>query len=124
MRILVTGAAGITGRAVIGALKKTGDNIQIRAFVHRQDQGDIVRSCGASETVAGDMLDTALVRAAMQGVDAVYHICPTADPQEFEIGKTVYSAAEEAFPDSYITLFCTPFSPICLTTRRSTGWSA
>lgn len=96
MRILVTGAAGITGRAVIGALKKTGDNIQIRAFVHRQDQSEIVRSCGASETVAGDMLDTALVRAAMQGVDAVYHIGPTAHPQEFEIGKTVYSAAEEA----------------------------
>lgn len=96
MRILVTGAAGITGRAVISALKKKGSDIQIRALVHRQTQSDIVRGCGAAETVAGDMLDPAVVRTAMHGVDAVYHICPTADPHEFEIGKTVYSAAEEA----------------------------
>lgn len=95
MRVLVTGAAGITGRAVISALKDRAGDTTIRAFIHRNEHSGAVRGCGACETVVGDMLDPEDVRRAMESVDSVYHICSTANPREYEIGKTVYSAAEE-----------------------------
>ena len=92
--ILVTGAAGKTGRAVISALVAKGE--QVRALVHHDEQTKFVKSVGAKESVVGDMRDTnTLVRAA-RGVRAIYHICPNVNPDEVLIGKTAIAAAQAA----------------------------
>jgi uncharacterized protein YbjT (DUF2867 family) len=87
--ILVTGAAGKTGRAIIKALAGRGE--RVRAFVHRDDQRQIVLTSGATEALVGDMLDDSVLDQAVKGVDAVYHICPNVSPDEVEIGRNVLS---------------------------------
>ena len=92
--ILITGAAGKTGRAVIGALAARGQ--PIRAFVRRDDQAPQVTTLGAAETVAGDLRDLAALERAGRGAGAVYHICPNMSPDEVTIGRAVLSAARSA----------------------------
>ncbi len=40
-----------------------------------------------------DLLDGDAIRRAVQGVRAIYHICPNMHPQEVEIGRIVLAAA-------------------------------
>ena len=51
--ILVTGAAGKTGRAVIRALSTNG--AAVRALVHRPEQVGLVQGLGAQQALVGDM---------------------------------------------------------------------
>lgn len=92
--ILVTGAAGKTGRAVIRALHERA--APARALVYRQEQAAAVTACGAAEVVIGDMRDAAAMRAALEGVSAVYHIPPNMNPDEVLIGETLIAAAQAA----------------------------
>ncbi len=91
--VLVTGAAGKTGLAVINALK--AHNKGVRALIHREAQVNRVTSAGASEVVIGDMRDQALMHEAMSGLRKVYHICPNVNPDELTIGKLAIEAARE-----------------------------
>jgi uncharacterized protein YbjT (DUF2867 family) len=92
--ILVTGAAGKTGRAVIRALRARGQSI--RALVHRPEQAQAIASLGAKEVVAGDMRRQAVMERAASGVRAIYHICPNISPDEGTMGRTVLDAARAA----------------------------
>ena len=92
--ILITGAAGKSGRAIINALKAAGE--PTRAIVHRIGYVDAVTSAGAQETVVGDMGDQRLLLDAMRGVRAVYHIAPNVSPREVEFGQLAIDAAVEA----------------------------
>ena len=96
MKVLVTGAAGKTGLAVIRALKNNDCGITVRALVHRKAQCDIVREYGADEICIGDMMSPKDMGCAMENIDAVYHICSTANENEYEIGKLAYNLADEA----------------------------
>ena len=89
--ILVTGAAGKTGRAVIRALASRG--VEIRAFVRRSEQRQGVESVGAAEVFEGDLRSREAVADAVSGADAVYHICPNVHPDELGIGRRVLAAA-------------------------------
>ena len=89
--ILVTGAAGKTGRAVLWALAQRG--AQVRALVHRSEQGQVVQSLGVEELVVGDLRDDPLLTQALEGVSAIYHIPPNVHPDEFAIGSGLISAA-------------------------------
>jgi uncharacterized protein YbjT (DUF2867 family) len=91
--VLVTGAAGKTGLAVINALK--AHNKGVRALIHRKAQVNRVTAAGASEVVIGDMRDQALMHEAMSGMRKVYHICPNVNPDELTIGKLAIEAARE-----------------------------
>lgn len=75
MRILVTGADGITGQAVIRHLVARG-----------ADVSDL-----ASDE---DLRDADMLRRAMAGCERVYHICPAGVPDEVEIGEAVIAAAQ------------------------------
>jgi uncharacterized protein YbjT (DUF2867 family) len=86
--ILVTGAGGKTGRAVIQALAARGE--PVRAYLRRVAQSD------ASEAMVGDLHDAAQLQAACQGVRAVYHICPNMHPDEVTIGRALIAAAQAA----------------------------
>lgn len=92
--ILVTGAAGKTGLAVIGALASRGQ--EVRALVRRDAQLDVVRQAGAGGALVGNFLDENSLRPAFEGVTAVYHIPPNVHPDEVAIAERVISAAQAA----------------------------
>jgi len=92
--ILITGAAGKTGLAITRALVSVGASV--RALVHKEEQQDLVEVAGVSEIYLGDLLNRDDLKQIMEGVDAVYHICPNVHPGELEIGVGVIQAAQEA----------------------------
>jgi len=92
--ILITGAAGKTGLAVIRALAAKGQ--PVRAMIRREAQRAAALSAGASEVIVGDLQSDADVTNACRGVQKVYHICPNMHPNEYEIGKRVIDAAADA----------------------------
>ena len=91
--ILVTGAGGKTGQAVIRAL--AGRAAAVRAWVRRAEQADLARQAGANQVVWGDMADNGMLAQAMSGVQAVYFICPNMHPDELAIGERVIAAAQQ-----------------------------
>jgi uncharacterized protein YbjT (DUF2867 family) len=98
--ILVTGAAGKTGRVVIRALAARGE--VVRALVHRPQQASIVRDAGAQDVLAGDMRDQLVMDQATAGIRAIYHICPNMSPDEFSIGQVTVGAARAAGVEQFV----------------------
>ena len=92
--ILVTGASGKTGRAVIRALIAKGK--MVRALVHRSEQVRLIQELGVQEVVVGDMRDQATMDQAARGARAIYYICPNVNPDEVAIGQAVIAAARSA----------------------------
>ena len=92
--ILVTGAAGKTGRAVIQALASRRE--PIRGLIRRPDQAPSLQALGVQETQVGDLLDRTAVQRAVDGVRAIYHMAPNVSPDEIPMGQTVISAAQSA----------------------------
>ena len=89
--ILVTGAAGKTGKAVLDALAKSGR--PARAWLRRPEQAD---GLPAAETVVGDLEDPRLWEEACRGIEALYLICPNMYPRELEVGQLAVKAARLA----------------------------
>ena len=97
--ILLTGAGGKTGRALIKALSKTES---VCAFVHRNQQVSIAESLGAKKVIVGNMRDEKAVHSAMMGTRAVYHVSPNMDPEETVIGKLVIAEARKAGVEHFV----------------------
>src|SRR4030081_2075517 len=91
--ILVTGAGGKTGKAVIKALVACGT--PVRAFVRSFAHEAALTAMGAREVVAGAMDDAQALSRAVKGVDAIYHICPNVNPHEAAFAKTLVAAAND-----------------------------
>ena len=89
--ILVTGAAGKTGTAVIQALSQA--NQPLRAWLRRAEQAE---GLPVTDTVVGDLEDARLWQDACRGVDALYLICPNMHPRELQIGSLALQAARSA----------------------------
>lgn len=83
MRVLVTGGTGFVGSAVVRAIVDAGHDV--RALARTRKRGANAAALGA-EVVEGDMTDTASLRAAVQGVDAVVHLVAIRQgrPEQFE----------------------------------------
>ncbi len=92
--ILITGAAGKTGRSIIQALSKQGANV--RAFVRRPEQVTLVQELGAQEAVVGDIANADDYQRAVVGIETIYHIAPNMHPAEVEIGQIAIAAAQAA----------------------------
>ena len=93
-QVLITGAAGKTGRAVIGALLTR--RAEMRALVRRPEQAAALRELGVTDVVVADLQDTNGLALAVQGAQSVYHICPNMHPDEFRIGCRMIAAAQSA----------------------------
>lgn len=65
MKVLVIGAAGKTGRAVVEQAVAAGH--QVTAFVHKADEYDVANV----RVIEGDATDSAVMEAAVLGQDAV-----------------------------------------------------
>ena len=97
--ILVTGAGGKTGRAIIKILS---DAESISALIHREENVSPLKSLGAEKVILGDLRDDDAIRYSMQGIRAVYHICPNMSPDEFSIGKLVINEARKAGVEHFV----------------------
>ncbi|MEX1248500.1 MAG: NmrA family NAD(P)-binding protein [Anaerolineales bacterium] len=92
--ILVTGAAGKTGLALLCALKQRGATV--RALIRRQERETEVLEAGARQAQLGDLLDAGSLSAAFADVGAVYLICPNVHPREFEMARNAITVAKQA----------------------------
>ena len=97
--ILITGAGGKTGRALIRELSKAES---MCALVRREEYISVTKSLGAKKVIVGDMRDESAVRAAMEGVRAAYHICPNMSPDEVVIGNLVIGEARKAGVEHFV----------------------
>jgi len=88
--ILITGAGGKTGKAVIKALVARG--APVRAFVRSSAHEAALTAMGVREVVAGAMDDPDSVSRAVRGADAVYHISPNVSPYEAAFAMALVSA--------------------------------
>jgi uncharacterized protein YbjT (DUF2867 family) len=98
--ILITGAAGKTGQAIIKSLVARGQHV--RGLVRSEEQGKELDQVGVSDTVVGDMGAVAALEKAVKGVRAVYHICPNMHPRELYIGKNMVQAARSAGVELFV----------------------
>ena len=92
--ILVTGASGKTGRAILCALRQAqGKSV---ALVHRPEQADLAIQSGAVEARVADLLDEKSLLYALRGINAIYLICPNVHPDEARMGGNIIKAANHA----------------------------
>ncbi|WP_406456221.1 NAD(P)-dependent oxidoreductase [Streptomyces sp. NBC_00876] len=89
-RVLVTGAAGRIGRAVLALLAER--SVEANALV-LEDPGDLP----ARLVVAGDAADARTVRAALDGADGVIHLAAIPTPE--------HTAAQELFATNTLATF-------------------
>jgi NAD(P)H dehydrogenase (quinone) len=89
--ILVTGAGGKTGKAVIAAL--LARSALVRGFVRSPAYEPALKAIGASEVVVGAMDDADALSRAVRGADAIYHICPNVNPNEIAFAKVLVVAS-------------------------------
>jgi uncharacterized protein YbjT (DUF2867 family) len=90
--ILVTGAAGKTGKAVVKALAAKGANV--RALVRRPEHTEALRALGAADISIGSFDDAGALAHAAAGTRAIYHICPNVSPHEVAYARAVATAAQ------------------------------
>lgn len=94
MKVLVTSSTGLTGRAVVSHLAKHG--VSVRAMIHSDSKASDMYASGADETVTASIESREDLFRAMDGVNAVFYICPTAHPREGEIGCMAIDIAAES----------------------------
>ena len=92
--ILVTGAAGKTGQAVVRALLANGRTV--RTLVRNETQRELISSLYDTDIVIGDMRVESVISSLFEDIRAVYHICPNMHPDELSIGLAMISAAKTA----------------------------
>lgn len=89
--ILITGAGGKTGKAIIKAL--VGRGAAVRAFVRTPGHETTLKALGVRETLTGEMDDPDAWSQATRGTQAIYHICPNVSPHEFSFAKALVDSA-------------------------------
>jgi NAD(P)H dehydrogenase (quinone) len=89
--ILVTGAGGKTGKAVLKALVARG--AAVRAFVRSTSHHAALTAIDVHDVVVGEMDDPHAWSQAVRGASAVYHICPNVSPHELAFAKALVAAA-------------------------------
>jgi NAD(P)H dehydrogenase (quinone) len=92
--ILITGAAGKTGKAVIRALAARGE--QVHAYVHRDTHVRALHEHGAIAVSVGTLDDADAIALAAKDAHAVYHICPNVSAYELPFARAVAEGVSRA----------------------------
>lgn len=87
--VLVTGAGGKTGQAIISKLIQK--DLPVRAWLGRPFIG-----FDQADRFVGDMENSANWVRACEGVEKIYFICPNMHPHEVDLGKMALKAAQQA----------------------------
>lgn len=98
--ILLTGANGKTGRAVLQALVARG--AEVRVFVRDDKQWPELSALGASSYALGDMLDASSIDAAVSGCSKIIHIGPPMHPEEKSIAAHFVAAAKRQSVEQFV----------------------
>jgi NAD(P)H dehydrogenase (quinone) len=114
-RIIVTGATGRTGSAVVTELLKAG--YPVRAMVHREDGRSARLKAQGAEIAVADLSDFERVADALQDVQRAY-FCPPYDPYMIQGAVAFAVAAKEARLEHIVGLsqwLASPSHPSLLT---------
>ena len=68
--ILITGAAGKTGRAILKTLTHNG--VRVKAFVRSSKQAEEIRAYNNCQVSIGDLRDMDALSLAMEGIEKRY----------------------------------------------------
>jgi dTDP-L-rhamnose 4-epimerase len=87
MQILVTGGAGFIGSHLVDALVQRGHKVRVLdSLIEQVHRGRVPQFLNpASELIIGDVCDAEAVRAALSGVEAVFH-----QAAEVGVGQSMY----------------------------------
>ena len=107
MKVLTIGATGKYAGLVVPELKKRG--VTVRALVRDESESAAARERGANETAVGDLLDSASLRRAADGMDGVFHLNPAFAPDEAGMGVAMVEAAKAAGVRKFV--FSSVFHP-------------
>lgn len=99
--ILVTGATGKTGRAVVEQLRR--QDWPVRALVHRDDARSRALSELGAEIAVADLFDAEQLLQAMRGTHRAYY-CPPFDPFMIQGAAAFAVAASQARLESVVFL--------------------
>jgi uncharacterized protein YbjT (DUF2867 family) len=89
--ILVTAATGNQGGLLVPKLLRAGH--RVRGCVRSRTSADRLRALGVDDVVVGDLADPWVQRAAVRGVQKVYHVGATLSPGERAMGMGLVDAA-------------------------------
>ncbi|MCI2810742.1 SDR family oxidoreductase [Eoetvoesiella caeni] len=89
--ILVTAANGNQGKLLIPKLLAL--KLPVRACVLTQASAHALHAAGIKDVIVGNISDPGILAKAIQGVEKVYHVGPTMNPQEREMGIALIDAA-------------------------------
>jgi NAD(P)H dehydrogenase (quinone) len=99
--ILVTGATGKTGAAIIAALR--AEEWPVRALVHRRDARSAALERLGAEIFVGDLYDAAQLSQAMRGMIRAYY-CPPFQPFAVQSAAAFVTAARQSKLEAVIGL--------------------
>jgi NAD(P)H dehydrogenase (quinone) len=92
--ILITGAGGKTGHAILRALVARG--APVRAFVRNSAHEITLKAIGARDVVVGAMDDPQALARATESIEAIYHICPNVSSHEMSFATALIAAATDS----------------------------
>jgi len=100
--ILVTGAAGKTGGAVVGQMLERG--FPVRAMVRRRDERSARLETLGAEVIVGDLHDSRSMHSAMQNVKRVYFVYPPQGKLLVEATTIAAVAARDAGVEALVNM--------------------
>src|SRR5258707_251976 len=118
-KILVTGATGRTGSAVVDELLAKG--VPVRALVHSKDARSAALERKGAETVVADMFDLDQLLAAMHGTQRAYYL-PFYDPHLIQSAATFAIAAQQANLEAGVTVGQWLASPVHPSPTTRQAW--
>lgn len=89
--ILLTGANGKTGRAILKKL--VGLKLVVKVFIRDKNQWQDLKALGAAGFAVGDMLDVDSIDSAVMGCQKIIHVGPPMHPDEKTITQSFIEAA-------------------------------
>jgi uncharacterized protein YbjT (DUF2867 family) len=91
--ILLTGAAGKTGKTILNRLIPHG--VHVRSLVRNEQQAQEIRQLGSTDVAIADLRDQQALSQALDGIHKIYFICPNMTPDEVEIGRSLITLAKQ-----------------------------